>query len=213
MNKLYYTIAVLLMLAFETAAQTGTGTSVFPISLKYFDAKKNNQRNQNELQWLAPCVTSEATFEIQYSTDGRSFATIYSFTADQLRCAQPFDYTDAQTRQGNSYYRIKMIAGANQAINSFVISVLGKNNGFELNAMLPSIVQTNTSLSISSAKNDVLQITVTNMLGKTVLQLQKPVVNGSNLIPFDFSMLAKGQYILSTINSEKAVRQIQFIKQ
>jgi hypothetical protein len=79
--------------------------------------------------------------------------------------------------------------------------------------MLPSIVQTNTSLSISSAKNDVLQITVTNMLGKTVLQLQKPVVSGSNLIPFDFSMLAKGQYILSTINSEKAVRQIQFIKQ
>jgi hypothetical protein len=213
MNKIYFIMGLFLITAFSAVAQINTEPSVFPISLKYFEARKNNQVNQNQLLWLAPCVTSEATFEIQYSTDGRSFSTIHSITADQLRCAQPFDYTDAQTRQGNSYYRIKMIAGANQALNSFVISVIGKSSGFEINAMLPSVIQTNANLSISSAKNDLLQITVTDISGKRVLQMQKPVVGGSNSIPFNFSVLPKGQYILLAMNNEKIIQQVQFIKQ
>lgn len=213
MNKIYFTLALFLLMAFGVFAQANTEPSVFPISLKYFEAKKNSQLNQNQLQWLAPCITSEATFEIQYSTDSRNFSTIHSITADQFRCTQPFIFLDAQQTQGNSYYRIKMTAGANQSINSFVVSVISKNNSFEINALLPSVVQANTILSISSPKNDAVQIMVVDVTGKKVLQVQQAILGGSNSIQFNFSKLSKGQYILSVTNRERIVKQVQFIKQ
>lgn len=211
MIKIYFIFSSLFFYTIAVNAQSNNEITTFPISLKYFQAKKGTQGNQ--LQWLAPCITTEATFEIQHSTDGRNFITIETITADQLRCTQPFDYLDLSRREGTHYYRIKMIALSNVSINSFVVAVFNGSKGFELNAMLPSIVQSTASLNVSSAGNDILQLFVTDFSGKRHLVLNKQVASGNNRITLDFSALPKGQYILSAINNDKIIKKIQFLKQ
>lgn len=211
MKKFYFLFSVLFFYTLVVNAQSNNDFTTFPISLKYFQAKKMNQATQ--LQWLAPCITTEATFEIQHSVDGRNFLTIESITADQLRCTQPFDYVDLSRKEGTHYYRIKMIAPSNVSINSFVVAVFNGSKGFELNAMLPSVVQSTASLNVSSAVNDMLQLFVTDFSGKRHLILNKQVVSGNNRITLDFSVLPKGQYILTGINNDKIIKKIQFLKQ
>lgn len=211
MKKFYFLFSALFIYTLAANAQTNNDITTFPISLKYFQAKKSIQGNQ--LQWLAPCITTEATFEIQHSADGRNFLTIETITADQLRCTQPFDYFDLLRKEGTQYYRIKMIALSNVSINSFVVAVFNGSKGFELNAMLPSVVQSTASLNVSSAINDMLQLYVTDFTGKRHLVLNKQVVSGNNRITLDFSVLPKGQYILNAINNDKDIKKIKFIKQ
>jgi hypothetical protein len=211
MKKFYFLFSALFIYTLAANAQTNNDFTTFPISLKYFQAKKSIQGNQ--LQWLAPCITTEATFEIQHSADGRNFLTIETITADQLRCTQPFDYFDLLRNEGTQYYRIKMIALSNVSINSFVVAVFNGSKGFELNAMLPSVVQSSASLNVSSAINDMLQLYVTDFTGKRHLILNKQVVSGNNRITLDFSVLPKGQYILNAINNDKDIKKIKFIKQ
>ncbi len=183
----------------------------FPIELKYFQAQKANQ--YNVLKWLAPCQTAEATFEIQHSTNNRNFYVLKTITADQLRCAQPFDYTDQQRREGTNYYRIKMITPSNNSVHSFIVAVLNAGHGFELNALLPSVVHSNAVLSISSAENDQLQIFITDITGKRYNVQQYQLQGGSNQINLNLTALPGGQYILSAINTKSDLRSLRFLKQ
>jgi len=45
---------------------------------------------------------------LERSADARNFSSVYSITADAVRCGQPFDYTDAQPLAGMNYYRLKI---------------------------------------------------------------------------------------------------------
>jgi len=70
MKKFYFFFSALFIYILAANAQINNDITTFPISLKYFQAKKSIQGNQ--LQWLAPCITTEATFEIQHSADVNS---------------------------------------------------------------------------------------------------------------------------------------------
>ncbi len=184
---------------------------IFPIELKYFQAQKTNQSNL--LKWLAPCQTTEATFEIQHSTDNRNFTVLESVNADQLRCTQPFDYTDLQRREGTNYYRIRMITPFNSFIHSYTVAVLNASTGFELNVILPSLVYSSAVLSISSAETDRLHIFITDYTGKRYSLQQYQVQSGTNQINLQLNTLPAGQYILTAVNGKGDQRSLRFLKQ
>lgn len=192
-------------------AQANDPFLVFPIELKFFQAQKTTQ--SNVLRWLAPCTTNEATFEIQHSTDNRTFKILHSITANQARCAEPFDYTDLQRREGTNYYRIKLITPGNTSVNSFTVAVLNSSKGFELNALLPSLVQSTAILSISSAENDLLELSITDISGKRYTVLQQQLQPGTNQVQLNLQSLPAGQYILIAMNGKNDHRQLRFLKQ
>lgn len=184
---------------------------VFPIELKFFQASNTGQ--QNTLRWLAPCITNEATFEVQHSTDNKNFSVLTTITADQARCREPFDYTDAVRRSGNNYYRIRLITPSNTSVHSFIVVVLNKASGFELNALLPSLVTTTATLSISSATKDRLAITVTDINGRQFLVQQQELLPGTNQVQLNLQGLPAGQYFIKAINSKEEQIQLRFLKQ
>jgi hypothetical protein len=199
---------------FIAATSFGQSTDpflVFPIELKFFQAQKTTQ--SNVLRWLAPCTTNEATFEIQHSTDNRQFNILHTITADQARCAEPFDFTDLQRREGTNYYRIKLITPGNTSVNSFTVAVLNSSKGFELNALLPSLVQSTAVLSISSAEIDRVSIAVTDISGKRHQVFQQSLQSGSNQLSLNLQSLPPGQYILTVLNEKRDQRQLRFLKQ
>jgi hypothetical protein len=202
-------------IAFFFTALTGFAQAdpflVFPIELKFFQAQKTSQ--QNVLRWLAPCTSDFAAFEVQHSTDNKTFNVLHSFTADQIRCAEPFDYTDLQRREGTNYYRIKLTTPANTSVNSFTVAVLNGNKGFELNALLPSLVTSTATLSISSAIKDRLAITITDLNGGQFLVQQQELQPGTNQVQLNLLSLPAGQYFIKAFNGNNESKQLRFLKQ
>jgi hypothetical protein len=197
--------------AFTSSAQANDPFLVFPIELKFFQAQKTSQHNV--LRWLAPCTSDFAAFEVQHSTDNKNFSVLHSFTADQIRCAEPFDYADLQRREGTNFYRIKLTTPANTSVNSFTVTVLNGNKGFELNALLPSLVASTATLSISSAIKDRLTITISDLNGRQFFIQQQELQTGSNQIQLNLFNLPAGQYFMKAINGSNESRQLRFLKQ
>ncbi len=205
-------LSFLLLIAGTTGfAQANDPFLVFPIELKFFQAQKTNQ--YNVLRWLAPCTSDFAAFEVQHSSDNKTFTVLHSFTANQIRCAEPFDYTDLQRREGTNYYRIKLTTPANTSVNSFIVAVINASKGFALNALLPSLVQSTAVLSISSAETDRLQLTITDISGKRYTVLQEKIIAGTNQVQLNLQGLPSGQYVLQASNNKGEQQQLRFIKQ
>ena len=209
--KIIITSIVFVFTALTGFAQTTDPYLVFPIELKFFQA--SNAGQQNILRWLAPCTTDEATFEVQHSNDNKKFNILSTFTANQERCREPFDYIDAVRRSGNNYYRIRLITPANTSVHSFTVVVLNKASGFELNALLPSLVTTTATLSISSASKDRISLTVTDLNGRQFLVQQQELLPGTNQIQLQLQALPPGQYFMKAINSKEEQKQLRFLKQ
>lgn len=207
---------IITSIVFVVAALTGFAQAtdpylVFPIELKFFQA--SNAGQQNTLRWLAPCITDEATFEVQHSNDNKNFNILTTITANQARCREPFDYTDAVRRSGNNYYRIRLITPSNTSVHSFTVVVLNKASGFELNALLPSLVTTTATLSLSSATKDRVSLTVTDINGRQFLVQQQELMPGTNQVQLNLQGLPAGQYFIKAINSKEEQKQLRFIKQ
>ena len=204
--------AILFFFAAVTGfAQANDPFLIFPIELKFFQAQKTAQ--SNVLRWLAPCTSDFANFEVQHSTDNKNFTVLHNFTANQVRCADPFDYSDLQRREGTNYYRIKLTTPANTSVNSFTIAVLNSNKGFALNVLLPSLVQSSAVLSISSAETDRLQITITDISGNRYALRMEQVQAGSSQVQLNLRWLPAGQYVLQAANSKGDQQQLRFLKQ
>lgn len=209
--KTSITAIVFFFTAITGFAQANDPFLTFPIELKFFQAQKTSQ--YNVLRWLAPCTSDFAAFEVQHSTDNKTFSVLHSFTADQVRCAEPFDYTDLQRREGTNYYRIKLTTPANTSVNSFIVAVLNGSKGFALNALLPSLVRSTAVLSISSAEIDRLQLTITDISGKRYTVQQEQLSPGSNQVQLNLQSLPSGQYVLQASNSKGEQQYLRFLKQ
>jgi hypothetical protein len=199
------------LLSLGLVAQGNPELLTYPIELKYFKAEKKEQ--EVTLHWLAPCQVSEATFDIQHSTDGKQFVTLFSITADQVRCTQPFQFTDPVLRNGQHFYRIRMTPLSNQSIHSFIVSVLNEGGGFALNALLPSVVQNSALLHLSSGGKDYLEIRITDLSGKNYLQQKTEVVKGVNQLSLQLGFLPRGAYLLTATNSKQETKLIRFTRQ
>lgn len=187
-------------------------TSVLPVKIEYLNGVK--QGNSNTLSWKVNCTsTPSATMSIERSADGRSFSSIGNISADALRCLQPFSYIDAAPLSGYSYYRLKMTDASSVVTYSTVITIINKETGFDIRALMPSIVSTSAVLNTSAAKKTQLNIAVTDFAGRQVLQSKHSLVAGSNQIEFNFSTLAAGAYQITATTAEGDKKTIRFVKQ
>ncbi len=95
-------LAIVVLIIASQIASAQSDSSYYTVRLSSFDVSASN--NITRLHWKTVCFLQYANFQIQKSADGKDFTTISSFTADRLRCQQPFDFTDSSnTNQGNVF--------------------------------------------------------------------------------------------------------------
>ncbi|MEO6455810.1 MAG: T9SS type A sorting domain-containing protein [Ginsengibacter sp.] len=167
--------------------------------------------NNAKLMWKVVCFLQYAKFEIQRSPNGVNYSTIDTFEADQLRCRQPFDFTDPNIT-GKTFYRIRVGDLDGKFYHSKVVAVTGNEKGFEINALSPSFVTTNTALSISSAAKDKAEIVITNFQGMVVKRFTIKLNKGVSEAAIDLTNIAKGNYVITVTNSFSMVKTIRFVK-
>lgn len=212
MKNVIITISCLI-LSISAKAQVLIDSSYVPVRISTIEAVSNT--NNNKLTWKTACFISYAKFDIQRSYDGINYSSIDGFTADQLRCQQPFDYSDYTANQlaGRVYYRLKVGDLDGRVYNSKIVAVFTNGQGIEINSFLPTIVTSSATMSISSSAADNAVINITNVQGVIVKTIPTKLSKGVNVVQIAAADLAAGKYWLTLRTSKEQIKTTQFIKQ
>ncbi|MEI6946631.1 T9SS type A sorting domain-containing protein [Paraflavisolibacter sp. H34] len=175
-----------------------------PLNLLRFGATATN--NQVQLSWLTAEEENVDRFEVQRSTDRRDFTTISSQAARGEGAVQT-DYAavDNDPVAGTSYYRLKMVDKDNSFRYSDVRSVRIAATGI-LASSYPNPFGQSVQLSIRVEKAATALITVTDFLGRRVLQQQVSLTAGSNQVSLAATGWQPGVFVVQvTAGSQTAL--------
>ncbi len=190
-----------------------SGDNPLPIVINYFTGTKQN--GDHLLNWQVSCIgTPSANIELERSTDGRNYFSIYSIFATAVRCQQPFNYTDNQPAAGVNYYRLKMTDADGKINYSSIVSLINAVKGFEIMNIAPNpIVNRAFNLRISAAEKMQMEVMITDMQGRVVEKRSLNLVAGFNSIPMNVSKLAAGTYQLYGNTAGERTRVLRFVVQ
>ncbi|MBL7701340.1 MAG: hypothetical protein JNM14_03775 [Ferruginibacter sp.] len=183
------------------------------VSVNYFTGIKHSDKHL--LKWQLTCnSTPNATIELERSTDGRNYSSIYSISAMALRCQQPFDYTDARPAKGVNYYRLKMADDNGKITYSTVVPLINAVNRIDVMIIAPSsIVNRSFNLKVSSAEKVQMELVITDMQGRILQKQSVTLIAGFNTIPVNVKNLAAGTYQLFGNSAGERTRVLRFVAQ
>lgn len=184
---------------------------VLPIKFNYLNTAKGN--GYNILNWKAACSSTEVTFTIERSTDGRNFNEVNSITASQSRCAQPFDYVDNNNLTGTVFYRIKAVEITGTITYSNIVKVTDQQKDMSLVGISPNPVTNQALLNISTTKKDIVDLVIVSVEGKVLQYTTVQLQAGSSIINLDVASLQKGLYLIKGTFSNGQTNTVKFTKQ
>ncbi len=155
-----------------------------------------------------------ANFEIQRSANGTNYTTINSFTADRLRCLQPFDFADSSlSNQGNVFYRINVGNIDGTFYNSVVRRINVQRKGFDLVNVYPTIATNVINFSGTNGENETFRAMVVDQRGSIVKEQKHQAPKGLSYYNFQIGNLPSGYYFLQVLNEKGEIKTSKFIKQ
>ncbi len=158
------------------------------------------------LHWSQQTDGPSMSYEIERSADGQTFAPIGQQSTGQREGDRlQFSYEDRSPLPADNYYRLRHLSpnGDMTYSNTVRLRLADASTSFSL---APSPTQdVSTYRFISSTGSDV-EITVTDLLGHKVLQLNSKAQPGTNAIPLDLSQLQAGTYMMRAYHAGTQVK-------
>jgi trimeric autotransporter adhesin len=187
----------------------GGAAGVLPIVLQSFNGTL--QKNISTLQWKTTCEEAGDAFELQYSTDGRNFATIHTTNALGNCNANTYSYLHKNVTAAVNYYRLVLITIDGRTKNSNILTL--KNGKLDFETTLQStVVKDQLVLSISSPTNTLASISISNLLGQQLYNKSIALVQGTQLNYVPVEKFSSGMYLLTIKNNNGEVTTMKFIK-
>ncbi len=209
MKKIF---SLLLICIVASGVNAQSDSSFFTVRLSSFNVSANN--NISKLHWKTVCYLQYANFEIQKSTNGKDYTTINSFTADRLRCLQPFDFVDSSVgNQGNVFYRINVGNIDGTFYNSAVRRVFLKEKGFDLVSVYPTIVGNTINFSVTNNDVENFRALIIDQRGIILKEEKYQAPKGLSYYNFQLNNLPQGYYLLQVLNDKGEIKTAKFIKQ
>ena len=189
-----------------------TSLSVLPLSLLEFNGRLLN--NNGLLNWKTSDEQNTASFDIERSTDGRSYITVGNVAAYNTAGNHQYNYTDNNiTSLGVPvvYYRLKQKDIDGQFTYSRIVALSIDNSG-SIVLLYPNPVFNQANVTITINKAEKIQSRIVDNTGRVVKQQQWNLIAGSSSLSVDVSLLAKGMYYLE-LKGETINERRQFVKQ
>ncbi len=185
------------------------------VSINYF--KGTRRGNDHLLSWKVTCnSTPKVTMVLERSAEANGvFYRVNSITADAVRCAQPFDYTDAVPLKGMNYYRLKLTDSDGKISYSSTIALLNAATGSVLINVTPNPVTGNGSLKLNmtSAQAGKIELVISDIQGRIVKRETGSYVAGYNSIDMNVGNLVPGIYYIRANGADAEHNMIRFVKQ
>ncbi|HRI35220.1 MAG TPA: T9SS type A sorting domain-containing protein, partial [Saprospiraceae bacterium] len=185
-----------------------------PLPVELISFTGYNDGAVNKLQWKTASEKNTLKFEVQKSLDATTWSAIgEKVAAGNSTIEINYDFNDNNPVIGNNYYRLKIIDNDGTFNFSNVINIPISN------AIINSFVQvypnpTNGILNVEIQSTSAYDIKMTtfDVLGKKVLEKSMNIVKGLNTLTIDYSILAKGTYVLQYFDSEGKTHTTKFVK-
>lgn len=175
------------------------------------------QHKENLLHWSTVTEQNNTGFELQRSNDGYNFTKIGFVKTKAIDGNSneklSYDFTDAAFTSSTNYYRLKQIDkdGKFSYSNIVVLSNnIGTNNFITI---YPNPVKNILNVKIVPTTNSKINLVVTNVYGKNVLNKNTNVGNIETIVQLDVSQLPSGTYFVKIISEDgKEIATQKFIK-
>ena len=158
------------------------------------------------MDWTAESQSHFKNYEVQYSNDGIKFQTIATIAGALKGSNQKYSYQHNNPRQGNIFYRLKMMDKNGKFEYSKIIALKLNCNRSSL-MVYPNPVTDILNINITNLQNDVTVASLFDTNGKLIYSGE--MVSGTNMI--DMTKFAKGVYLLKLKNNVET-QNIKIIK-
>jgi hypothetical protein len=177
-----------------------------PLTLIEFKVDKEN--GNSNLKWITASEKNFSHFNIEKSTDAKSFKTIGMVNSKgQSNVKSNYNFIDREKDQQTVYYRLKMTDKDNSFSYSKIISSLADSeNSSDLSIISQTIHNDNLNLVLNSKSVIPVSIEVYDVRGKQLIHLNDVKLNaGDNRVNTDVSALDPAVYFLkiSSVVDEK----------
>ncbi|WP_165958022.1 fibronectin type III domain-containing protein [Segetibacter sp. 3557_3] len=183
--------------------------NALPVTMR--SVKALQQGNNIALEWKVQNETNTASYEVEKSTDGRTFNAVNSQKALNNGDAT-YQWLDKTVSEGSNFYRIKIVSTGGQEQYSAVVNVeVGKKRSFF--QVYPNPVTNGMiNLQFVNKPQGLYTVRLVNALGQAVLTSQVSHEEGSSTEPINAgNRLLKGQYILEIISAGNKKETIKII--
>lgn len=163
-----------------------------PIELLSFEAEVTTDASV-ELSWVTASEINNAYFEVERSSDGKSWEPILSEkgagNSSSIKNYRAYDYDPLY---GTSYYRLKQVDfDGNYSYSDPKTIIFNEDEQFTI---YPNPLEHGVTLKMNSTESGIAQFFVFALDGRLVESFNFEVTMGSNTVEFDISHLAVGTY-------------------
>ena len=152
-----------------------------------------NKNSSNIISWTTAKETDVAWYEIDRSSDGRTFSQIGAVNASNSNGSNQYQFTDDQPLKGWDYYKIVIVDRDGKKHASPVLSV-------HINAGKTAIIKTFASSSsqvavqIQNSAAQTIQLQLVNNMGMLLAGETKKIDAGTAVIYLNTPVLSNGIY-------------------
>jgi hypothetical protein len=173
-----------------------TNNTPLPVTLLYLTADAINNK-YIQLDWATASEINNQGFEVQRSTDGVSFERLAWVDGHGTSNSTLYYSSDDRTAQPGVvyYYRLKQVDIDGHFVYTEIVSAsLIGDKGFVFEDLIPNPAINTVQLGILTTTGQKAEVTITDMLGRVVLNNPWQLSEGYNISTFDISSLAEGTY-------------------
>ncbi|TGE08500.1 right-handed parallel beta-helix repeat-containing protein [Hymenobacter fodinae] len=188
-------------------AQGGGASNPLPVELIRFQAKP--AANKVLVQWATALELNSAFFEIQRSTDGKTFVSVAKVAAaGQSSTVRAYTWNDTYNVTQPTYYRLRQVDLDGSSHYSSVVVVAPTTASELALSLFPNPARRGSKLLLDAASwaGQPLRVTITNLTGQVVLQQQ---VVASRTTPVAVPLPAQvssGSYVVSVTSGNQVFR-------
>lgn len=186
-------------------------STLYPVSLSSF--KVSGVGSSVNLRWETVCYLSFANFNVQRSNDGVNFTTFHSFSADRLRCQQPFFLADNFSNANPTvFYRINVSDIDGRLYHSKIVPWKNEGISDEFLSVYPNVVSSQASIVLASPVAAVVSLQLVNTAGAVVKRYQYNVGKGVTNLNLNIPDVSNGNYWLSATDASGVRHTVSLIK-
>ncbi len=186
--------------------------SVLNLDLKAFSAVSEGKNAR--INWQLACNSGAfADLDLQKSTNGVDFTSIYVERVTAARCEQPFEYTDVTATGGTIYYRLRYTSSDGETKTSNIARVQKELASSVSLQMVPTLVSSTANVQVTAPRGEVVTLRMVDMQGR-ILQSQQLVGTGAGQqVLVKVSDLPSGIYMMVATEGSGATKLVRFAKQ
>lgn len=179
-----------------------------PVQWRSFTA--SHVSNGNQLRWSTTTEVNNNQFEVQRSSNGRTFETIGVVKGKgNSQKVTNYSFMDESVTKGTVFYRLKQIDFDGKFEYSKTVSVTVAAATSGISQLAPNPFTTEMNITIKAAAAGTASVVVMDMVGKIHHAFTSEVGSGAQTIKFETADMPDGIYFVrATINGETFTQKI-----